>query len=167
LGEIVECSRERHVTRSFLAKPGEVRPSWLLIDADGQVVGRLATRLATILMGKHKPTYTPHVDTGDYVVVINAEKVRFGGRRMAHATHPNFTSKMQTKTYQRYTGHPGGRKLTTAAEYLERRPEEILRLAVRRMLPKNKLGRHMLKKLKVYKGTEHPHQAQVPLPQPV
>jgi large subunit ribosomal protein L13 len=152
------------VTKSFLAKPGELKPDWLLVDADGQVVGRLAVKLATILMGKHKPTYTPHVDTGDFVVVINAEKVRFGGRRMAHPTHPNFTAKMISKTYDKYTGYPGGRRVTPAAELLERKPEEILRLAVRRMLPKTKLGRAMLKKLKLYRGNQHPHQAQAPQP---
>ena len=157
----------RSVTKSYLAKSGEVNPEWLLIDAEGQIVGRLATKLATILMGKHKPTYTPHVDTGDYLVVINADKVRFGGRRMAHATHPHFTSKMVSKTYDHFTGYPGGRKIIPAAEVLERRPEEILRLAVRRMLPKNKLGRHMLKKLKLYRGTKHPHQSQVPQPKAI
>lgn len=152
------------MTKSFLAKPGEIKPDWLLVDADGEVVGRLAVKLATVLMGKHKPTYTPHVDCGDFVVVINAEKVRFGGRRMSHPTHPNFTSKMLTKTYQRYTRYPGGRKVIPAAEILERKPEELLRLAVRRMLPKTKMGRQMLKKLKLYKGDQHPHQAQVPEP---
>jgi len=152
------------VTKSYLAKTGKVEPAWLLIDADNQVVGRLAVKLATILMGKHKPIYTPHVDCGDFVVVVNCEKVKFGGRRMSHPTHPNFTSKMMTKQYQRFTGYTSGQKSTTAAELLERRPDEILRLAVRRMLPKSKLGRAMLKKLKIYKGTTHPHQAQVPHP---
>jgi large subunit ribosomal protein L13 len=155
------------VTTSYLAKAGEVQQRWLLFDADGQIVGRMAVKLATILMGKHKPTYTPNVDCGDFVVVINAEKVRFGGSRMAHATHPYFTSKMMSKKYDRYTGYPGGRKETSAAELLARRPEEILLLAVRRMLPKNKIGRAMLKKLKVYRGTEHPHQAQSPTPIPL
>jgi large subunit ribosomal protein L13 len=155
------------VTKSYLAKAGEYKADWMLVDAEGQVVGRLATKLATILMGKHKPTYTPHVDTGDYIVVINAEKVRFGGRKMSHPTHPNFTAKMMTKEYDHYTGFPGGRKVIPAAEMLERKPEEILRLAVRRMLPKNKLGRHMLKKLKLYRGTAHPHQSQVPQPKAV
>lgn len=152
------------MTKCYLAKPGEVKPAWLIVDADGQVVGRLATKLATILMGKHKPTYTPHVDCGDYVVVVNADKVRFGGRRVAHPTHPNFTSKMLTKEYDHFTGHPGGRKIRSAADVLERTPEKILMLAVRRMLPKNKLARHMLKKLKLYRGTAHPHQAQCPQP---
>lgn len=152
------------MTKSYLAKPGSVKNDWILVDASGQIVGRLAVKLATILMGKHKPQYTPHVDTGDYIVVINADKVRFGGRRMAHATHANFTSKMVSKTYDHYTGYPGGRRVIAAAELLERKPEEIIRLAVRRMLPKNKLARHMLKKLKVYRGNEHPHQSQVPQP---
>ena len=152
------------MTKSFLAKPGTVKPDWLLVDADGQIVGRLATKLATILMGKHKPIYTPHVDCGDFVVVINAERVRFGGRRMAHPTHPSFTTKMTTKFYDRYTGYPGGRKQTSAAELIARKPQEILKLAVRRMLPKNKLGRAMLKKLKLYRGSAHPHQAQLPKP---
>ncbi|MGQ0637031.1 MAG: 50S ribosomal protein L13 [Planctomycetaceae bacterium] len=152
-------------TKSYLAKPGEVPNKWLLVDADGQVVGRLAVKLATILMGKHKPTYTPHVDCGDYVVVINADKVKFGGRPMAHPTHANFTAKMVSKTYDRYTGYPGGRHVVPAAALLDRKPEEILRLAVRRMLPKNKLGRHMLKKLRLYRSSQqHPHQAQVPEP---
>lgn len=152
------------MAKSYLAKAGEVKPDWHLVDAEGHIVGRLAVKLATILMGKHKPIYTPHVDTGDFIVVINAEKIRFGGRRMAHPTHPNFTAKMLTKEYDHYTRYPGGRKVESAAQVLERRPEEILRLAVKRMLPKNKLGRHMLKKLKLYRGTEHPHQSQVPQP---
>ena len=155
------------MTKSYLAKAGEVKPVWMLVDAEGQVVGRLAVKLATILMGKHKPTYTPHVDCGDFIVVINAEKVRFGGRRMAHPSHPHFTAKMMSKEYDHYTGYPGGRKVRPAAELLDRRPEEILRLAVRRMLPKNKLGRHMLKKLKLYRGTTHPHQSQAPEPKAI
>src|SRR5579872_220662 len=159
--------RNPQVTKSYLAKPGEVKPDWHLVDADGHIVGRLAVKLATILMGKHKPIYTPHVDTGDFIVVINAEKVRFGGRRMAHPTHPNFTVKMLTKEYDHYTRYLGGRKVLSAAQVLETRPEEILRLAVKRMLPKNKIGRHMLKKLKLYRGTEHPHQSQVPQPRAV
>src|SRR5262245_30227425 len=151
--------RNLPVTKTYLLKPGVVKPDWLLVDAEGQVVGRLAVKLATILMGKHKPTYTPHVDTGDYIVVINADKVRFGGRRMAHPSHPNFTSKMITKKYDHFTGYPGGRKIIPAAEFLDRKPEEILRLAVRRMLPKNKLGRHMLKKLKL-RSEEHTSELQ-------
>lgn len=145
-----------------MARKESVQPRWYVVDADGQIVGRLATRLATILMGKHKPTYTPHVDCGDFVVVVNVDKVRFSGAPLAHATHPYFTQKMLTKEYDRYTGYPDGRKVVTAAQLLERKPEEILRLAVRRMLPKNKLGRHMLTKLKLYAGPRHPHQAQQP-----
>ncbi len=154
------------MTKSFLAKAGEVQPGWILVDADNQIVGRLAVKLATILMGKHKPTYTPHVESGDFVVVVNTEKVRFGGRAVAHPTHPYFTSKMARKTYDHYTRHPGGLKTVTAADLLDRKPEEILRQAVKRMLPKTKLGRHMLKKLRLYRGSQHPHQAQQPQPLP-
>jgi large subunit ribosomal protein L13 len=117
-------------------------------------------------MGKHKPTYTPHVDCGDFVIVLNAERVRFSGNPLSHPRHPYFTSKMLTKTYERYSGYPGGRKVFTAAEVWERHPDRILKEAVRRMLPKSKLGRAMLKKLKVYCGTEHPHQAQCPMELP-
>ena len=150
--------------KTYSAKAGDIQRDWYVVDGTDKVLGRLAAGIAARLRGKHKPIFTPHVDTGDFIVVINAEKVRFGGRRMAHATHPHFTSKMLTKTYDHFTGYPGGRKVIPAAEILERRPEEILRLAVRRMLPKNKLGRHMLKKLKLYRGTKHPHQSQVPQP---
>ena len=132
-----------------MAKTGEVEQKWLLVDASDKIVGRLATRIATILMGKHRPIYTPHVDTGDYVVVINAEKVVFTGK------------KWKQKTYTWYTGYPGQRSIT-AERRLELQPELILREAVRRMLPKNKLGRHMLKKLKLFAGSEHTHQAQQP-----
>jgi large subunit ribosomal protein L13 len=152
------------VTKSFLAKPDQVPQDWLLIDADDQVVGRLAVKLATILMGKHKPTYTPHVDVGDFVVVINCEKVKFGGRRVAHPTHPGFSLKMLSKQYKRFTGYTDGLKFTSAAEMWEKKPEEILRLAVRRMLPKTRMGRAMLKKLKLFKGPKHDHQAQDPKP---
>lgn len=153
-------------TKSYMAKKEEVRPRWYVVDADAQIVGRLATRIATVLMGKHKPTYTPHVDCGDYVVVVNAEMVRFSGQDLNHPRHPYFTSKMLTRTYERYSGYPGGRKVMTAGEVWEKQPEKILYEAVRRMLPKNKLGRQMLKKLKLYTGTEHPHQAQKPEPIP-
>ncbi len=134
-----------------MAKPGQVERRWWLVDADQKVVGRLASDIAMILMGKHRPTYTPHVDTGDFVVVINAEKVVFTGR------------KWEQKTYTWYTGYPG-QKSETAAQWRQRHPERILREAVRRMLPKNKLGRKMLAKLKIYAGPEHPHQAQQPEP---
>ncbi len=124
--------------KTFLAKTGELQPQWLQIDADGQVVGKLAVRIATILMGKHKPTYTPHVDTGDFVVVVNCDKVRFGGRAVSHPTHPNFTQKFMKKKYYHYTGYPSGLKSVTAAELLDRKPDEIIRQAVKRMLPKSK-----------------------------
>jgi large subunit ribosomal protein L13 len=149
-----------------MAKKETVEPRWFVVDADGEIVGRLATRLATILMGKHKPTYTPHVDCGDFVVVTNVEKVRFSGAPIAHASHPYFTQKMLVKEYDRFTGYTDGRKVRTAADLLERKPEEILRLAVRRMLPKTKLGRQMLTKLKLYAGPNHPHQAQMPVELP-
>jgi len=154
------------VSKSFMAKKEAIRADWYVVDADNQIVGRLATRLATVLMGKHKPTYTPHVDTGDFVVVVNADKVRFSGQPLAHETHPYFTKKMLTRTYERYSGYPGGRKIETAADLLEKKPEKILREAVRRMLPKNKLGRQMLSKLKLYAGPHHPHQAQLPQEMP-
>ncbi len=136
-------------TKTYVAKPGEVQQRWWLVDANGQTVGRLASELATILMGKHRPEYTPHVDTGDFIVVINAEKVEMSGK------------KWEQKEYTWYTGYPGLRS-ETAATRLTRRPEQVLREAVRRMLPKSKLGRAMLSKLKVYKGPDHPHQAQNP-----
>ena len=136
-------------TKSFQAKPGEVAPKWWLVDAEDKIVGRLASELAMILMGKHRPTYTAHVDTGDFVVVINAEKVKFSG------------NKWQQKTYTWYTGYTGLRK-QTAADRLQKQPELILREAVRRMLPKSKLGRKMLSKLKIFIGPEHTHQAQQP-----
>lgn len=137
--------------KTFMAKPGEVEQQWWLVDADGKMVGRLATEIAMMLMGKHRPTYTPHVDTGDYVVVINAEKVEFSGK------------KWQQKLYRWYTGYNGLRS-ETAEHRRDRRPELILHEAVRRMLPKTRLGRVMLDKLKIYAGTEHPHQAQRPEP---
>jgi len=136
-------------TKSYLAKPGELTAQWWHVDATDKVVGRLASELAVVLMGKHKPTYTPHVDTGDFVVVTNCDKVTFTGK------------KWQLKEYTWYTGYTG-LKTETAEHRKARRPELILRDAVRRMLPKSKLGRHMLSKLKLYAGTEHPHQAQQP-----
>lgn len=150
------------LTKTTLAKREEVRPEWYVVDADAQVVGRLATKIATILMGKHKPTYTPHVDCGDYVIVLNAERVRFTGKPIGHPKYPYLTAKMEKKTYETYSGYPGGRRVMTATEVWDRKPERILHEAVRRMLPKNKLGRQMLKKLKLYCGTDHPHQAQQP-----
>jgi large subunit ribosomal protein L13 len=135
--------------KTYMAKPGEVAQEWHLIDATDKIVGRLASEIATMLMGKHRPTYTPHVDTGDYVVVINAAKVRFTGK------------KWEQKEYTWYTGFPRLRKVTAATRH-ERHPERILHEAVRRMLPKSKLGRRMLSKLKIYVGADHPHQAQQP-----
>jgi large subunit ribosomal protein L13 len=137
--------------KTFMAKPGEVEQQWWLVDAEGKMVGRLATEIAMMLMGKHRPTYTPHVDTGDYVVVVNAEKVQFSGK------------KWQQKLYRWYTGYNGLRS-ETAEHRRDRRPELILHEAVRRMLPKTRLGRVMLDKLKIYAGTDHPHQAQRPEP---
>ncbi|MEE2706390.1 MAG: 50S ribosomal protein L13 [Planctomycetota bacterium] len=134
-----------------MAKPGEVQQQWWLFDAEDQVVGRLASKIATILMGKHRPAYTPHVDTGDFVVVLNAEKVVLSGK------------KWEQKKYTWYTGWPGLRS-ETAESRRKKDPTLILSEAVRRMLPKNKLGRKMLGKLKVYVGTDHPHQAQDPQP---
>lgn len=149
-------------TTTYMANKQSVRPEWYAVDADNEIVGRLAVRIATVLMGKHKPTYTPHVDCGDFVVVTNCERVRFSGQPLAHDKHPYFTKKMLVKEYDHFTGYTSGRKVTTAEQMLERKPDEILRLAVRRMLPKNKLGRQMIKKLKIYAGPNHPHQAQQP-----
>jgi large subunit ribosomal protein L13 len=137
--------------KTYMAKPGEIEQKWWLVDATDKVVGRLASDIAMILMGKHRPTYTPHVDTGDYVVVVNAEKVAFTGK------------KWDQKRYTWYTGYTRLRS-ETAAERLKYQPEKILTEAVRRMLPKNKLAVAMLAKLKVYTGDEHPHQAQMPEP---
>jgi len=138
------------IPRTYVAKKGEVQQRWLLVDAAGAAPGRLAAKIARILQGKNKPTYTPHIDTGDFVVVINAKDMVFTGK------------KMQNKLYKRYSGYPGGLKLTPAAKMLETKSQEVLKLAVRRMLPKTKLGRKMLTKLKVYPGNEHPHSAQKP-----
>jgi large subunit ribosomal protein L13 len=136
--------------KTYMAKNEEISRKWYLVDASDQVLGRLAVKIATVLMGKHKPTYTPHVDTGDFVVVINAEKIALTG------------NKRNQKVYHRYTGYPGGLKETPFKVMLEKKPEEVVRLAIRRMLPKTKLGRKMLKKLKIYRGGEHPHEAQKP-----
>ena len=136
--------------KTYSAKPGDVRRAWYLVDAENQVVGRLASRIATILRGKHKPTFTPHVDTGDFVIVVNADKVRFTG------------NKESRKEYFRYSGYPGGERLTSVQEMRARRPDFIVRNAVRGMMPKGPLGRQMLRKLKVYAGPDHPHGAQRP-----
>ena len=136
--------------RTYMANKASVEHEWHLVDANDQVVGRLATRIAMILMGKHRPTYTPHVDTGDYVVVVNAEKVRFTGR------------KMDQQKYFHYTGYPGGLRERPVREVLSDKPEDVVYLAVRRMLPKTRLGRQMIRKLKIYAGPAHPHEAQMP-----
>ena len=138
-------------TKTYIAKPGEIEEKWWVVDATDKVVGRLASDIAMILMGKHRPTYTPHVLTGDCVVVINSEKVHFSGRKWAQ------------KEYTWFTGYTGLRK-ESAERRNSRHPDRILVEAVRRMLPKNKLARHMLDKLKVYTGDKHPHQAQNPEP---
>ncbi len=135
---------------TVMAKKGEVRQRWYVIDAADQVVGRLAVQIANLLRGKHRPDYTPHVDTGDFVVVVNASKVRFTGK------------KMDTKTYQSYTHYPGGLKVVAAKEMLAKHPERIIEAAVRRMVPRNNLGRQQLTKLKIYTGPSQPHQAQQP-----
>lgn len=150
------------MTKTYMAKKETVSPEWFVVDADAQIVGRLAAKIATVLMGKHKPEYTPHVDCGDYVIVLNVDRTRFSGQELAHPNHPYMTTKMMRKTYERYSGYPGGRTVMTGEDVWNRKPEMILHEAVRRMLPKNKLGRQMLKKLKLYTGTDHPHQAQQP-----
>lgn len=137
---------------TYMAKPGSVERKWYVVDAAGWRVGRLATHIASILRGKHKPEFTPHVDTGDFVVVINADKVEFSGK------------KWTDKKYRRHSGYPGGLKEVTAQEMLQKHPERLLYYAVRGMLPHNTLGRQQLKKLKVYAGAEHPHEAQQPVP---
>ena len=136
--------------KTYYAKTGEVEREWVLIDAEDQVLGRVAVKAATILKGKHKPTYTPHVDTGDFVVIINADKIRVTG------------NKATQKRYYRHTGHPGGLKSESFAEAMQKHPERVVEKAVKGMLPKNTLGRAMGKKLKVYAGPEHPHAAQKP-----
>jgi large subunit ribosomal protein L13 len=137
--------------KCYQAKAGELAKQWYVIDAEGMVVGRLAAQIAPILMGKHRPTYTPHIDTGDYVIVTNVDKVVFTGE------------KWRQKSYQRYSGYPGGQKEEAAWKLFQRRPERILELAIQRMMPKNKIGRHMLAKLKLCVGPHHPHQAQQPI----
>ncbi len=136
--------------KTYVATPENREREWYLVDAEGQTLGRLATQLADILRGKRKPQYTPHCDTGDFVVVINAEKIAVTGR------------KLEQKTYYRHSGYPGGLRSRTLQEMLDRRPEEVLRKAVKGMLPRNKLAREQLLKLKVYAGPEHPHAAQEP-----
>jgi large subunit ribosomal protein L13 len=136
--------------KSFLAKTNEVERKWRVVDADGQVLGRLASKVAMTLMGKDKPIYTSHVDTGDFVVVVNADKIRVTG------------NKASQKEYQTYSLYPSGQKTISYAKMMEKKPEQVIKLAVKRMLPKNTLGHDMFRKLKVYAGPEHPHTAQQP-----
>lgn len=136
--------------KTYTAKPSEVKPNWWIIDADGVVLGRLATEISKILRGKNKPIYTPHIDTGDHVVVINCEKVKMTGR------------KKQQKVYFHHTGYPGGIKERTAEFVFSTHPDRIIRKAVERMMPEGPLGEHQFAKLRVYKGSEHPHEAQQP-----
>jgi large subunit ribosomal protein L13 len=138
--------------KTWNAKPGEVTRHWYVVDAEGQTLGRLATRIADTLRGKGKAAYTPHVDTGDFVVVVNAEKIQVTG------------NKLDQKMYHRHSGYPGGLRSRTLREQLERRPTEVLRKAVKGMLPRNRLGRAQIGKLKIYVGPEHPHEAQGPEP---
>jgi large subunit ribosomal protein L13 len=136
--------------KTWNAKPGEIERGWYLVDAEGKNLGRLATQIADTLRGKRKPQFTPHVDTGDFVIVVNAEKIAVTGK------------KLDDKMYYRHSGYPGGLKQRTLREQLERRPTEVIRAAVKGMLPRNKLARQQLTKLKVYAGPEHPHDAQAP-----
>jgi large subunit ribosomal protein L13 len=138
--------------KTYTAKPGEITREWYLVDADGLTLGRLATLIADTLRGKRKPQYTPHVDTGDFVIVVNAEKIATTG------------NKLDQKRYYRHSGYPGGLKTRTLREQLDRRPTEVIRAAVKGMLPKNKLARQQLTKLKVYAGPAHPHESQTPKP---
>ncbi|APZ95009.1 50S ribosomal protein L13 [Fuerstiella marisgermanici] len=156
------------LAKSWMAKKEQAEDirEWYVVDGDGEIVGRLASAIATVLMGKHKATYTPHVDCGGCVVVTNVEKVSFTGGEMAHPKVPYYSTKMHHKTYDSYSGFPGGRRVRSAVNVFETAPERILSEAVRRMLPKNKLGRQMLKKLKLFVGPEHTHQAQTPVPFP-
>ncbi|MBC7257880.1 MAG: 50S ribosomal protein L13 [Chloroflexi bacterium] len=138
--------------KTYVVKEGEIKREWYVVDAEGKTLGRLASQIARILMGKHKPYYTPHLDTGDFVVVVNADKIRVTGR------------KLDQKMYYRYSGYPSGLKSVTLRRQLETHPDRVIWAAVRNMLPKNKLGRVMLKKLKVYASPDHPHAAQQPKP---
>ena len=138
--------------KTYSAKPGEITREWYLVDAEGKTLGRLATQIADTLRGKRKPQYTPHVDTGDFVIVVNAEKIHVSG------------NKLDQKRYYRHSGYPGGLRSRTLREQLDRRPTEVLRVAVKGMLPKNRLARQQITKLKIYAGPEHPHEAQNPKP---
>lgn len=140
------------MNKTYVTKPAEVQRSWYVVDAEGKTLGRLATEIAKILKGKHKPIYSPSVDTGDFVIVINAEKVHVSGRRL------------DQKIYYRHSGYMGGLSEVTLRQQLDTHPDRVIEAAVRGMLPKNVLGRQMLRKLKIYAGAEHPHQAQQPTP---
>jgi large subunit ribosomal protein L13 len=144
--------RPLFVMKTYNAKPGEIERRWYVVDAEGKTLGRLATHIADTLRGKGKPQYTPHVDTGDFVVVVNAEKIQVTGK------------KLDDKMVYRHSGYPGGLKVRPLREELERRPTEVLRRAVKGMLPKNRLARKQILKLKIYAGPEHPHEAQAPQP---
>jgi len=136
-------------TKTYSLKQGEINKAWHVVDADGQTLGRLSTEVAHLLMGKHKPTYTSHLDMGDFVIVVNADKIRVTGK------------KLDDKIYYRHTGYVGGLKETTLADMLRRKPRQVIEKSVKGMLPRNKLARHVLGHLKVYAGPDHPHQAQV------
>ena len=138
--------------KTYSAKPGEITREWYLVDAEGKTLGRLATQIADTLRGKRKPQFTPHVDTGDFVIVVNAEKITVTG------------NKLDQKRYYRHSGYPGGLRSRTLREQLDRRPTEVIRTAVKGMLPKNRLAAKQLTKLKIYAGPEHPHEAQAPKP---
>ena len=136
--------------KTYATKPEDIERRWYVVNAEGKILGRLASEVAKILRGKHKPYFAPHLDTGDYVIVINAAKIRVTGK------------KLDDKIYYRHSGYPGGLRSTTLAEMLKKRPTRVMRLAVRGMLPHNRLGRAMMRKLKIYEGESHPHQAQNP-----
>lgn len=138
------------MSTTYMANPQNIERKWYVVDAEGKTLGRLASQIAAILRGKHKPTFTPHVDTGDFVVIVNAGKVHLTGK------------KLKDKIYTRFSGYPGGLKETTAGHMLEKQPIRVLELAIKGMLPHNRLGRQMYRKLKVYAGPEHPHAAQMP-----
>ena len=136
--------------KTFSAKPQDIERKWFVVDAQGQTLGRMATRIATILRGKHKPIYTPHMDCGDYVIVVNADKIHVTGQ------------KLEQKTYYRHSGYPGGLRQVSLRRQLQVHPDRVIEAAVRGMLPKNRLGRKMFRKLKIYAGPTHPHEAQQP-----
>jgi large subunit ribosomal protein L13 len=140
------------MTRTYTPRASEIERQWFVVDADGETLGRLASKVARLLEGKHKPTYATHIDTGDHVIVLNASKIKVTG------------DKLKTSFYARHSGHPGGFRSETLGDLLQRRPEEVIRRTVKGMLPRNKLGVQQLRKLKVYAGSEHPHEAQRPQP---